>query len=149
MPHSHEWQARLKAVELEYLAIRRATDRFKEQARRDPTILKKDLRYRNIDLASDNLESTYLIRLFAEFETGLMSYWARASRRSTNPRTRDLLERIAAKQGIPDEQRENAHAVREYRNSLLHERGEEAEPVPIDQAGGYLRRFFSFLPSQW
>jgi hypothetical protein len=149
MPRSHEWQERLKAVEREYLAIRQATDRFKEHARRDPTILKKDVRNRSIELASENLEGTYIIRLFAEFETGLRLYWRKVRGRSANPRTRDLLERIAARHGIPDEQRENAHAVREYRNGLLHEREEEAAPVEISQARGYLRRFFGFLPHEW
>ena len=34
--------------------------------------------------------------------------------------------------GIPDEEKNNAHAVREYRNSLVHEReDEEIEPIPI------------------
>jgi len=147
MPNNHEWQTRIKAVEREHWAIRQATDRFKEQARRDPTILEGGLRHRDIDHASDNLDGTYVIRLFAEFETGLRQYWDHA--RGTNPRTHDLLEGLAALCGVPDEQRENAHAVREYRNSLVHEREEESEVVPVDTARGYLCRFFSFLPPRW
>jgi hypothetical protein len=147
MPHNYEWQTRIKAVEREYLATRQATDRFQESAHRDPTVLRGDLRYREIVRASENLEGTYIIRLFAEFETGLRLYWDRA--RGTNPRTRDLLEGLAALCGIPDEQKDHAHAVREYRNSLVHEREEEVEAIPIDEARGYLCHFFSFLPLEW
>jgi hypothetical protein len=74
MPHNHEWQTRIKAVEREYVAARQATDRFLESTHRDPTLLRGDLRYREIVRASENLEGTYLIRLFAEFETGLRLY---------------------------------------------------------------------------
>jgi hypothetical protein len=147
MPHNHEWQERIKAVEREYRAIRQATNRFQEDARRDPTILKGDVRYRDIDRASVNLDGTYVIRLFAEFETGLRQYWDRV--RGTNPRTHDLLEGLAAMCGIPDEQRDRAHDVREYRNSLVHEREDEVGPIPIDECRGYLCRFFSFLPHEW
>jgi hypothetical protein len=147
MPHNYEWQARIKAVEREYLATRQATDRFQEFAHRDPTILRGDLRYREIVRASENLDGTYIIRLFAEFETGLRLYWDHA--RGTNPRMQDLLDGLAAMCGIPDEQQANAHAVRGYRNSLVHEREEEVKAIPIDKARGYLCHFFSFLPPQW
>jgi hypothetical protein len=147
MPHNHEWQARIKAVEREHLATRQATDRFRELAHRDPTILVGDLLYREIVRASENLDGTYIIRLFAEFETGLRQYWDQA--RGTNPRTRDLLDGLAALRGIPDEQTENAHTVREYRNSLVHEREEEVDAIPVAKARGYLCHFFSFLPAKW
>ena len=147
MPHNHEWQTRIKAVEREHWAIRQATDRFQEQAGRDPSILKGDLRPRDVVHASDHPEGTYIIRLFAEFETGLRSYWDRA--RGTNPRVHDLLEGLAAMRHVPDEQRENAHAVQEYRNSLVHEREKDVDAIPIKDAGGILRRFFSFLPAEW
>src|SRR4051812_17879137 len=144
MPLNHEWQTRIKAVEREHSATRLATDRLLTSAQRDPTVLRVDLAYRDIVRASAGLDGTYLIRLFAEFETGLRLFWD--TRRDTNPRTRDLLDGVAAMCGIPDEQRDNAHLVRDYRNSLVHEREEEMEPIPIAVARGYLCHFFSFLP---
>ncbi len=147
MLHNHEWQARIKAVEREFWAIRQATDRFHEHARRDPAILAGDLRHRDIALASENLDGTYVIRLFAEFETGLRQYWDRV--RATNPRTHNLLHGLAAMCRIPDEQRDRAHKVREYRNSLVHEREEGVKPIPVGKARGYLCHFFSFLPPEW
>lgn len=68
--NKYEWQSRIKAVEREYQAMRQAADRFREAAQDDPTILRDDIRHREIVAASAHLEGTYLIRLFAEFETG-------------------------------------------------------------------------------
>ena len=48
MPHNHEWQSRIKAVEREFLAMRQAADRFEQAAMHDPTILLEDLRHREI-----------------------------------------------------------------------------------------------------
>src|SRR2546421_11554335 len=116
MPHNHEWQSRIKAVEREYLAMRQAADRFQQAAMDDPTILLEDLRHREIVMASRNLEGTYIIRLFAEFETGARQYWN--ANWETDPKTADLLDGLAARCGIADTQRDNGHLVRNYRNSL-------------------------------
>lgn len=147
MPLNHEWQERIKAVERQHVAAQLATARLLDAGKRDPTILKGGVTYRDVLDASHALEGTYIIRLFAEFETGLRLFWD--SVRDSNPRTRDLLEGIAAMRSIPEEQRDNAHLVREYRNSLVHEREEEGEAIPIATARGYLCRFFSYLPPKW
>jgi hypothetical protein len=127
--------------------VQLATSRLSEAGRRAPTILKGDVEYRDVVNASEALEGTYTIRLFAEFETGLRLYWDTV--RDTSPRTRDLLNGLAALCFIPDDQRDNAHLVREHRNSLVHEREEAMGPIPIAVARGYLCRFFSFLPPRW
>jgi hypothetical protein len=113
----------------------------------DPTILRGRVEPRDLVRASEALEGTYLTRMFAEFETGLRLYWD--TLRDTNPRTVDLLNSLAGQRGIPDDQRDNTHLVREYRNSLVHEREEDVDPIPIATARGHLCRFFSFLPYQW
>jgi hypothetical protein len=147
MPHNHEWQSRIKAVEREYIAMRQAADRFHQAAQDDPTILQDDLRPREIVSASRNLEGTYLIRLFAEFETGARQYWN--SRWDTEPRTVDLLNGLAARCLIPDTQGDYGHLVREYRNALVHEREDETELLTISTARSHLWIFFSFLPHRW
>ncbi len=156
MPHKHEWQSRIKAVEREYVAMRQAADRFRQAAHDDPTILQGNLRHREIVLASENLEGTYIIRLFAEFETGARQYWG--ANWDTYPKTVDLLNGLAARCGIPETQRDNAHKVRDYRNVLVHEREDKPEPdeksedkpwKTIAGARGYLCHFFSFLPPEW
>jgi hypothetical protein len=103
---------------------------------------------RDLTRASDMLEGTYLTRMFAEFETGLRLFWDTIQ--DTNPRARDLLDGLAARRGVPDEDRDNAHLVREYRNSLVHEReDEDLEPIPIARARSHLCTFFKRLPLEW
>ena len=142
------WQSRIKAVEREHSAVRQAADHFRETTASDPNILRGDLRHRDVVAASNNLEGTYVIRLFAEFETGARQYWSAIW--NTEPRTVDLLVGLAARCYIPYEQLENTHAVRKYRNSLVHERDDDdIEVVPIPEARSHLCRFFSFLPIHW
>lgn len=149
MPRRDDWQSRIKAVEREYFSVRIAMDWLLETARRDPGVLRDRVDPRDVNRASEELEGTYLIRMFAEFETGLRLYWETSW--GTHPPTQDLLDGMAARRNIPDDpHRKEAHAVRRYRNSLVHEReDEDVEPIPISTARGHLCRFFSFLPFQW
>lgn len=96
---------------------------------------------------ADNLEATYLIRLFAAFETGLRSYWQ--SVRPTVPPVKDLIDSVTARREISLDSRDEVHQVREYRNSLVHETDEEIEPVTLADAQSRLSRFFSKLPFEW
>jgi len=147
MPLNREWQSRIKAVEREYVAMRQAADHFQQAAASDPNILRENLRRGEIVNASNNLEGTYIVLLFAEFETGARQYWNAI--RTTTPGTAELLDGLAARRGIPDTQLTNGHLVREYRNSLVHEREDRPQPVPIADARHHLCHFFSFLPQQW
>jgi hypothetical protein len=150
MAHNlYVWIRRIKTIEREYSAMRLAVDRLLEGARRDPTILTGDLKLYDIINASERLEGTYIIRLFAEFETGLRLFWPSA--RGTDPpsRTRDLIDGVAATRRVPDDERTNVHLIREYRNLLIHERDVEVDPISIGPARSHLCRFFNFLPETW
>jgi hypothetical protein len=70
-----EWQERIRAVEREYLAARKAVDDFIQALNRGTTKLPPNTKLRDVNAMSDNLEGTYLIRLFAAFESGLRSFW--------------------------------------------------------------------------
>jgi len=146
-PSRFDWLVRIKAVDQEHAAMRQAADRFVADVRHDPTILRREVRPRDVAHASDHLEGTYLVRLFAEFETGLRSYW-RAVRR-TRPSAEVLIDRVADLRGIPAEVRDHTHGVRDYRNRLVHEREGGGTPVPIALARSRLCTFFDRLPRQW
>ncbi len=148
MPHDlHGWIRRIRSIELDHSSTRLALDRLLVEGRRDPTILGGDLKLQDIVNASRRLEGTYIIRLFAEFEMGLRLFWATI--RDTEPPTQHLLDGIAARRGIPPDRLASAHTVREYRNSLVHQRVEEIIPVPIAEVRSHLCRFFAFLPPTW
>lgn len=143
------WLKQIGAVEVEFSAMRLAIDRLSADAVRDVTILGTGLTPREVTGASERLEGTYIIRLFAEFETGLRSFWSSTRRASPPGRTRDLLDGVAATRQVPHRPLANAHAVREYRNGLVHLRDEPATPIAIAQARGHLRTFLSYLPPAW
>ena len=111
-----EWSPRIKEVEREYRAVRLAVDRLLA----DAPSLRGDVSFRPLSAASDLLEGTYIIRLFAEFETGLRLYWATI--KDTHPKTQNLVNGVAARCKIPTDLLRETHDVRDYRNDLIHER---------------------------
>lgn len=72
MPRRDDWLRRIKAVELEYMAVRIGVDRLQQDVARDPAILRRQVEPRDLTRASGALEGTYFTRMFAEFETGLL-----------------------------------------------------------------------------
>jgi hypothetical protein len=141
---------RMRAIEREWLVASIAAEDLGERLRADPSALAGE-RLKIADYRSfrDDLELTYFIRLFAEFEAGLREAWAIAFRQSTTPRMQDLIDSIAARCHISPSWRDDAHNIRAYRNALIHEGGEEAQPIGLREACSGLCRFFSGLPHQW
>jgi hypothetical protein len=68
------WLTRIRDVERKYTSAQWATNYVVQAAQADPTILAWDLRPRDIRNASDRLQGTYIIRLFAQFETALRAF---------------------------------------------------------------------------
>jgi hypothetical protein len=106
----------------------------------------------DLGLFRDNLESTYVIRLFAEFESTLRNCWKFAKKKKSQPATKQLIDSFASHQSIPDEWCDNAHAVREFRNAIVHEHHEKHEygvPMALHIARRHLCQFVSRLPLDW
>ena len=147
MPKRWDWLRRIKQVEGEYKVLRFGAEHVLVQVRNGALLLPKTETPRDLVTAMDHLEPTYLVRLFAEFETGLRQYWD--TTRESNPKTRDLINSLADKHGVPATVLTIAHQVREYRNSLVHEREDTPQEIRMDEARGVLCTFFSFLPNSW
>ncbi|MBV8193215.1 MAG: hypothetical protein JO339_38760 [Alphaproteobacteria bacterium] len=127
--------------------MRLAVDRLREVALPDPTILRGRFKVGDIDEASGLLEGTYIVRLFAEFETALRSFWA--TLRDTHPMTEQLLDSLASTQRVPYDDLKNAHKARDFRNGLVHERADQVEPIPIATFRRYLLLYPHHLPPRW
>jgi len=100
VPHNHQWQSRIKAVEREHVAMRQAANRFSLSALDDPTILRGNLRQAEIVRALGNLEELYY-----SFVCGVRNRNTRVLGHEVGepvPRTVDLLDSLAAKCRIPD-----------------------------------------------
>ncbi len=135
---------RIKAVEREYLAAKASITLLEQRLHSDPTF-GLNRRWQNKDARNlrNNLESTFFIRLYAEFEAGLRDAWLLAFGRPTEPQMRDLLHAIAARCYIPHDWLDHVHEVREYRNALIHEGKEKQTPISIATARRHLCRFRS------
>lgn len=141
---------RMRAIMRQYRVATIAARDLQGRFRADPSWLSAEkLRPADFQGFRNDLESTYLIRLFAEFETGLREAWARAFGQVTSPRTRDLIDAFAARRFVPAPWHDMVHDVRAYRNALVHEAGADVPPIGMDAALGYLCRFFSHLPHDW
>lgn len=142
------WLSRLKSIEREAVAMRVAAALLREQARDNSAVLSDaGIGARDLELAIQNREGTYTIRLFAEFEIALRTYWAII--RPTHPRTRDLIDGLAAYRDVLDPMTAATHTVRLCRNSLVHEQAEDIQTIPLALARGILCRFLSRLPDTW
>jgi uncharacterized protein (DUF2164 family) len=150
MPSSKfDWLNRVKAVEREHAAARFAVEFLLDSTQRDVTLLVADLRIRDLKNAAERLEGTYIVRLFAEFEASLRTYWTSVRGADPPVRTRDLIDGVAARRKIPFDAIQHAHTVREVRNYLVHEREKEIDFLAIATARSHLCIFLSFLPREW
>jgi hypothetical protein len=145
-----EWIA---AVAKEYLAAQSAADLLSEQLRANPSYGRNKGWDGKAGAAFDeNLEATYLIRLYAEFEAGLRDYWENHLRKVTHPPMGQLIASVA-NQHFSLDSIANANAVREYRNYLVHSNEEEPPPdmrvFTVPEAKSHLCVFFGRLDADW
>jgi hypothetical protein len=81
----------------------------------------------HLEACEGNLQVTYFVRLFAEFETVLRDYWLNARKRTTAPPMAALMNSVAAYCFINEDDLLNANQVRDYRNQVMHDRLQEPE----------------------
>ncbi len=149
MPHeAFNWMGRIKAVEREYGVIRFGTERLIVHVTDDPSILEELVRRPDIAPASARLEGTYIIRVFAEFETALQ-HFCRAFHIRKPRGTEALINRVRDRGHIPQPDTDLVHGVRDYRNTLVHERTRPATPVTIREATSRLCTFLSRIQRIW
>lgn len=121
-----EWIA---AVVREYLAAKSAADLLATQLQADPNYGDRHgWEARDGVAFKANLESTYIVRLYAEFEAGLSDYWKNHLNRTAHPSMFQLLQSLA-NQRISTDRLEDTDAVRVYRNFLVHDESDELPPA--------------------
>jgi hypothetical protein len=95
-----------------------------------------------------NLQVTFVLRLFAEFEAILRDFWAKGIGRTSEPDMRPLMESIARRRGMTDGDLTRANEIREYRNRIIHENLRDDRfgfPECLRALGLYLK----WLPLKW
>ena len=140
---------RLKACESMYEAGRAATTYFFNICESDPSHIPSAAGFRVQDILAcrNDLEHTYLIRMFAFFEATLRTFWQQHSGKKSSQTVYRLMNRIASQRYMPFSLLNNAHGVREFRNTLIH--GGTSKAVGLAEARSHLCRFLSNLPQEW
>jgi len=143
-------QERIRAVEREYKAAKTAVELLGREMQQDPSLGQPyGWGARDAKQVEENLECTFIIRLFAEFEAGLREAWEHHFNRATHPPMKDLLLSISSSRSAADCV-DDAQAVREYRNQLVHEGDpREMRPIPLEKACRSLAIFLGRLPLNW
>jgi hypothetical protein len=141
---------RIRGVEREFLAADAAVTLLEERLHADP-LFGNSTRWRTRDASRlrDNLEATYLLRMFAEFESGLRDIWTTFFKQTTQPPMRDLLAALAARRPIAPDWLDTAHRVRLFRNFLVHQGEATATTTSLREARQFLCRYFSCMPENW
>jgi hypothetical protein len=141
----------MDSVRQEYAAMRFAATYSHDAAFRNPTVLPYDADFeiRDSKAAADSLEATYVVRLFAEFEAGLRSYWSTV--RPTSPPVSALIDAVAARaiSRIVADASSDVHEVRVYRNAIVHEGDDAPKAVPLDESHRRLKLYLLRLPWDW
>jgi hypothetical protein len=145
---------RINAVLQEYLAATTAAELLIAKTKPDPSYgSSKGWEPRAGDAFVQNLEATYLIRIYAEFEAGLRDYWLTYRKRDTRPKMYQLLNEAIPNQHFPQDFIDRADEVREYRNSLVHdiedELGDDIVHFTVREAKKHLCAYIACLDAAW
>jgi hypothetical protein len=142
---------RIRDAEGEFRVATIAVAALKDQLYRNPSALQQaGLSPSNIADCFGNLEATYIVRIFAEFEAALRTYWRQVRGPSYRPRihVRDLIDKVAGRHNASITWLDHAHKVRECRNKLVHE--QPVGPVlTLAECRSHLCRFLSLLPASF
>ena len=141
---------RIKDIEKEYQVAIIARRTLGDDLKKDPSHLKGNgLERSDFDRFGENLGATYLIRIFAEFESGLRDYWKSSLKRKTVPMVSTLIRSISSRRKIHFQEIEDVDDVRQYRNKVVHEEDLETRVVDLKEARKSLCAFFRRLPEDW
>lgn len=126
-----------------------ATSYYLKVCHDDPGVL-GDVSFRPRDIRDchEDLESTYAVRIFAEFESQLRDCWVNHFNKSKKKTpAKILVDKVAGECSIPTSVVKNVHVVREYRNSLVHEGSGGA--LTLADVRKYLLKYLGDLPYVW
>jgi hypothetical protein len=102
----------------------------------------------NVRRCARNLEFTFVLRQFAEFEAILRDFWKVGLKRATRPEMERLMNSIARRRRMSPEDLVAAHEVREYRNQVIHE-NLRTTLLDFHSCQRALGKYLRWLPVKW
>ena len=144
----------ITAVLQEYLAASTASDLLTDQTRTNPEYgWDKGWEPRAGQAFADNLDATYILRIYAEFEAAIRDYWLTYLGHTTRPPMFQLVNTAIPNQRFSRDVIEKADEVREYRNSLVHDpedlSGSGTSRFTLHEAKRHLCTYLSRLDPEW
>ncbi len=149
-----KWLKRMASVVQEYLAGQTAADWLESQIRPNPSFGRsKGWEPAGGEAFIENLEATYIIRLYAEFEAGIRDYWESYRGRDTRPDMITLVRHAVPTEAFSQDVIDDADDVREFRNVLVHDMGSVLRPgvvvFMLRQVQRILSTYFSRIDPRW
>ncbi|HEY4330027.1 MAG TPA: hypothetical protein VGN88_09845 [Phycisphaerae bacterium] len=143
--------AQMAEVGTEYMVCFRAIGRLRLEMIQNPALGPKiKLTNAAVKRALTHLESTFVVRAFAMFEAALRELWSAAFDRKTEPPVRVLVDAIAsAVKHIPHGFIKDVHAIRQFRNSIVHLNLLAPRNYSLVQTVHALRAYLSLMPREW
>ena len=146
--------ARIAAVLQEYLAAKTASDLLTAQTDADPSFGRDHgWEPKAGETFTENLEATYIIRIYSEFEAALRDYWLTYCKQTTRPKMYQLVNQAIPDQRFSQDLIDNADDVRLFRNFLVHdiedEPGEDMVSFTVKQAKTHLCAYIGRLDPSW
>jgi hypothetical protein len=141
----------LKGVDREHSAAKFSVSHTLPAISSNPMLLREEgLSPSDLRNCAENLEVTYLTRLFAEFEAVLRDFHSSSVRPGRIRRTmmETIIDRIAAPQYMPNDILRAAHEVRTYRNDIIHDRLRTPR-LSFHECKSRLGRYLRHLPVRW
>ena len=157
MPHKlYAYRVQIKEAQREYQAIRIALDLLMEAT--DDAIHEvteergwDDLAPTEIYSAEQNLDATYLIRMYSVFERAVDSFWRQMPGNGDREvKGNILIDEVGDAQSMADDVINATQEVRSHRNHLVHRRiKDHAGAMTIEAASRDLLTYLSRLPATW
>jgi hypothetical protein len=154
MNRREKWLKRMAAVVQEYLAGQTAAAWLDSQTQANPSFgWHHGWEPAGGGAFCDNLEATYIIRLYAEFEAGIRDYWESYRGKDSRPDMITLLRHAVPTEAFSQDCIDDADDVRLYRNFLVHEMGKDPTPgsatFTLKEAKRHLSEYFSRINPRW
>lgn len=96
----------------------------------------------------ENLEVTYILRLFGMWEAVLRDYWLNGLGRPSRPDLKPLVESLAGRRTVDSATVATVHDLRDFRNEIVHENLRVLRYDYSQVAKGF-SKFVAYLPPNW
>jgi hypothetical protein len=106
------------------------------------------LSHGDVQRCLNNLEVTYILRLFGAWEAILRDFWLDGVGRDTEPDLVQLIDSLAGRRSIDPQTLITAHDLRRFRNEIVHENVQVLR-YDFSQCAKGLGTFIAYLPKIW